>query len=269
MPNIFNLSIPQLTQWSRRQLPDHRRLNEPVEAINRMTTGIGLPSALHKVHRPLRRIVVLIKEPNVAEDEWLNVRAVRYLDSPPIPLSPIPSDPPQLRVSYATDAFRAYPKIGYTIADFLGSAFADIDDAGIVILPDLTTVFLDAYLDHGFWVVSPPATRERFVVCRKYLDDDTDGLGRMLIVQEVMPELDVEDKWTGRMQVSSVPIEMNIWPFMKAADFAPFLWYPAELNDFTTILPITFWHGAWWLKQRPKKPVSIRRGPLQLVDCQP
>lgn len=43
MPNIFNLSIPQLGQWSRRQLPDHRQLNEPVEAINRMITGIGPP----------------------------------------------------------------------------------------------------------------------------------------------------------------------------------------------------------------------------------
>lgn len=43
MASIFNLSIPQLKQWSRRQLPDHRQLNEPVEAINRMTTGIAPP----------------------------------------------------------------------------------------------------------------------------------------------------------------------------------------------------------------------------------
>ena len=43
MPSIFNLSIPQLRQWARRQQPDHRQLNEPVEAINRMVTGLAPP----------------------------------------------------------------------------------------------------------------------------------------------------------------------------------------------------------------------------------
>lgn len=43
MPSLFSLSIPQLGQWSRRQKVDHRQQNEPVEAINRMMTGVGLP----------------------------------------------------------------------------------------------------------------------------------------------------------------------------------------------------------------------------------
>lgn len=43
MASIFNLTIPQLRQWSRRQVTDHRQLNEPVEALNRMTTGVGVP----------------------------------------------------------------------------------------------------------------------------------------------------------------------------------------------------------------------------------
>lgn len=268
MASLFNLSIPQLAEWSRHQLPDHRQMNEPVQRLNQMATGIASPRAIYKVGAPPWRTVVLIKEPNLAEDTWLDVRAVHYLDAPPIALSPIQTEP---RVSYATDVFRAYPKIGYRLADFVGFAFDDIDDEGDPRFPDLTAVFMEAHRSNAFWLMAPPVTQERYVICRDYLPTDTErlGLDRMVIVQEVMPELDAEGAWTGNMQISGEPTEMNVWPFMKAADFEPFFWLSADLNDSATILPVTFWHGTWWLKQRPKRAVSLRRGPLQLVDCQP
>lgn len=43
MPDVFSMSIPHLREWSRRQGVDHRHQNEPVEAINRMMTGVGPP----------------------------------------------------------------------------------------------------------------------------------------------------------------------------------------------------------------------------------
>lgn len=43
MTDVFNLSIPHLRQWSQRERIDHRTQNEPVEAINQLTTGIAPP----------------------------------------------------------------------------------------------------------------------------------------------------------------------------------------------------------------------------------
>lgn len=41
--NIMGQSISQLRRWQRGQPLDHRQLNEPVEALNRMMTGVGPP----------------------------------------------------------------------------------------------------------------------------------------------------------------------------------------------------------------------------------
>lgn len=41
--NLMGMSVPQLRRWSRGQPLDHRQLNEPVEAINQMMTGVGPP----------------------------------------------------------------------------------------------------------------------------------------------------------------------------------------------------------------------------------
>lgn len=41
--NLMGQSIPPLRRWRKHQPLDHRQLNEPVEAINRMITGVGVP----------------------------------------------------------------------------------------------------------------------------------------------------------------------------------------------------------------------------------
>lgn len=41
--NLFGQSISQLRRWRAKQPLDHRQLNEPVEALNRMMTGVALP----------------------------------------------------------------------------------------------------------------------------------------------------------------------------------------------------------------------------------
>lgn len=43
MASVFSMPISHLREWSRRQAPDHRQMNEPVDAINRMVTGVGVP----------------------------------------------------------------------------------------------------------------------------------------------------------------------------------------------------------------------------------
>lgn len=216
------------------------------------------PTALH------RKRVVVIKEPAPGTDQWLEVKTVRYKNR-------VPRPPGTRGGTYELHGptIQAYPVVGTVFAEFVGLAFAETDGEGATIAPDSSTAILDAYFEAGIWYVYPPTQLDRFVVCRSYTEGDDDGFGRTLIVQDVLPTLDEAGVWTGALTVVGDPIEMNVWPAMKAADFAPFLWFPADLNDFATILPVTFWHGTWWLKQRPKRPVSIRRGPLQLVDCQP
>lgn len=41
--NLMGQSIAPLRRWRKHQPLDHRQLNEPVEAINRMITGVGVP----------------------------------------------------------------------------------------------------------------------------------------------------------------------------------------------------------------------------------
>lgn len=266
MPSIFSLSIPQLSQWSRRQKVDHRQQNEPVEAINRMMTGIGVPRQRIDARMLLQRSVVLVKEPDLTEDASIAVRAIEYADRPPV----------VGQYRFSTAAFEAYPALGISMADFAGLAWLQPppeepppEEPLPVKQPDLSAAICEACVRGSLWYVQPPIYPDRFVVAQSYTDDDSDGNGRMLIVQEVLPSLGENGRWTGVLFVTGESVEMNVWPTMKAADFAPFLWVPEVLNDQTTILPLTFWHGTWWLKQRPKRAVALRRGPLRIVDCQP
>lgn len=265
MPDVFSLSIPHLRQWSQRQPIDHRIQNEPVEALNQLTTGIAPPRQLLDMPIVIQRSVVLIKEPDPLVDTYLEVRPLVYADRPPVSGQYI----------FSGSAFVAYPELGLEINDFVGLAWLEREEPegdeeeGALKQPDASAAICKAYLRQSLWHVQSPIYPERFVVCRAYLDDDLEGLGRLLIAQEVMPSLDEDGMWTGTLEAIDEPVEINVWPTMKASDFGPFFWLPEALNDETTILPLTFWHGVWWLKQRPKRGVSLRRGPLRIVDCQP
>lgn len=78
MANIFNLSIPHLDEWSRRQKPDHRQLNAPVETLNRLATGIGPPRVKAPVARQAMGISFAVVTALAADDS--EVLFVRYLD---------------------------------------------------------------------------------------------------------------------------------------------------------------------------------------------
>lgn len=41
--NIMGLTVPQLRRWGPNQPLDHRQLNEPVDVLNDMTRGVGVP----------------------------------------------------------------------------------------------------------------------------------------------------------------------------------------------------------------------------------
>lgn len=107
---------------------------------------------------------------------------------------------------------------------------------------------------------------ELLVVLRAFHNDDPGS--RFAFVQEVKPVLD-QGTWTGQMQAVGATILVNVWPPMTCRHFAPFIWQAAELDDRTTILPLTRIGGVWWLKQRPMRAVSMRHGPVRMLDCAP
>lgn len=271
--------IDRGTQFGQVPARQWQNLIETVKQLANLKVGQGLsidkPTdgwfiGLDPKHEPTvvhRRRVILVREP-AEGDRWLDVRGVRYLDQPPH--IRYRAEPPQEnRYQLHTEVLQAYPVPGSRISDFVGAAFAELDEANEPVPVNDSAVFLDAYWERDAWYVHPPIFQDRFVVCRQYAFDDPEGWGRLIVVQEVEPELGAFQEWTGALRPIGDVFEINVWPTMKAADFAPFLWVPEAMNDETTILPLTFWRGAWWLKQRPKRAVSLRRGPLRIVDCQP
>lgn len=50
--NIMGLSLPQLRRWRAGEPLDHRRLNEPVDVLNDMTRGVGVPRQVTRQGRP-------------------------------------------------------------------------------------------------------------------------------------------------------------------------------------------------------------------------
>lgn len=222
--------------------------------------------------QPMTRTVVLV-EPVDLTSMVLSVREVRYRNIPPTVLvEPVDPDNPaadEMQYTWHEAVFPAFPEYGYKPIDY-EPYFWDIEQDGV---PDERAVFFKARFERDLWILDTGAVRANKLIVVRAFGNDAEGApsetSKFLLVQEVRLKYDESHKWTGEWLVIGDPVEVNIWPNMKAGDFAPFVWIPGSLNEFVTFLPLTFILGTWWVVQQFKQPVSARRGPLRLVDCQP
>lgn len=179
--NIMGQSVPQLRRWSRGQPLDHRQLNEPVEAINRMMAGVGpprqvmpsvagTPSIAARVGR-----VLLAMEAGVTDDHLV----CRAVDSDPAAYVPILVAKPQFlrktpwdgqtrdQVRYVYDVEDSTQRTAYDVNDLPGIPEAErnkrtetispqylIDDE-LVSMPLLTGVVVAGVDDEGQPIAVP------------------------------------------------------------------------------------------------------------------
>lgn len=200
------------------------------------------------VQTPLQYITVLVTKIPTVEDAYLHIKQVRYLDIPP----------QAGRYEWASDEMRGFPDFGAELADY-----EELVHEGD---PELTAPFLRARSFEGLWIVEKQAQVERggadmIVIARSYDDPGS----RFITVQEIKPN--PGDPWDGTFIIEGDATIVNVWPTMRAGDFTPFLWPGDPLTDLMTPLPLTWWWGMWWLKQRPKLRVSQRHGPIKVADC--
>lgn len=107
--------------------------------------------------------------------------------------------------------------------------------------------------------------QEKLVVLRGYHNEDPGSF--FVLVQEVKPSVGEDGIWTGGYEAFGETVKVNVWPFMVAGHFAPFVWEPEELTVQTTLLPLTLYDGVWYLKQQAKRAVARRQGPVKFLDC--
>lgn len=270
--------IRRSSQWGDTAARQWQNLMHEVTAVAGMQVGDGLVyekvgevmrltlASEVRQRQPKTRTVVLVKPVDLAS-MVLTVREVRYRNTPPT--LPVENpEPEQVQYTWHEDVFQAFPEYGYRPADY-EPFFWDMVQDGV---PDLRSVFFKARFERDVWIVdmSGAIRAEKLVVIRGFGDDNS-ATSKFLLVQEVRLQYDAAHQWTGEWAVVEgvAPVEVNIWPNMKAGDFAPFVWYPDALNPFVTFLPLRFTLGVWWVVQQFKSPVSARRGALRLVDCQP
>ncbi len=209
------------------------------------------------IQTPVRHITILVTKTPTEDDVHLHIRQVRYMDIPP----------QSGRYEWATDDIRGFPDFGAELLDYEQLVWLpDLPGETRDGPPDVSSPFLRARSFEGLWIVElqvkTGGSNEIVVVARSF---DEPG-SRFITVQEIKPSLD-NDEWTGAFEVTGDPIVVAVWPTMVAGDFTPFLWPGDTLSDLMTPLPLFHWHGAWWLKQRPKLRVSQRHGPIKIADC--
>lgn len=245
---------------------------ELVRQARRKIVGPGVTTTSEGIHiREPKRIsaitVVVVSRQSQNEnsgDYSFKVRRVRNVWSNTDPPSLLPG-----RYEWDGEPFDAYSDYGYEPIEY-EPYYWDIDEDGI---PDSRAVFFRTRFEQGAWIVdmvSGAVRADKLVVIRAYGNDDEgrpSELSESLFVQEVHKKYDAWHKWTGEWTVVGEPVEVDVWGNMKAGDFAPFIWYPGALNRFATLLPLRFILGDWWVVPQFKEAVSVRRGPLQIVDC--
>lgn len=220
--------------------------------------------------QPKSRTVVLV-EPFDKASMVLTVREVRYRKTPP-------TDPTNIQYTWHEDVFQAFPEPGTEPAEYEPFLWTEQVEVGTPGAPRMATkepqvsdtVFLRARYENDLWIVdlSGSIKADKLVIVHAYGNEDEPG-SRFLVVHEVVLTYDADHVWTGEYEIIGDPVEVNVWHNMKAADYAPWLWQPIEITREATLLPLTFMLGAWWVKPEPKFGVTQRRGPLQIVDCQP
>ncbi len=213
------------------------------------TTGwhIARPPPTSVVVKQFATVVLTVLP--VAEDTSLTARRVRYID-----------EPPEVgRYEWDDTDFETFPDFGADILDYEAFYWSPDDDGD----PTIDTPFIFARLERSDWLLSLDQRMERLVVARQFEMDDAQS--RFILVQEIAPTRGTP--WDGMFRKVGTIKTINVWPTLVAGDFTPFLWTPDDLADEMTVLPLTWWRGAWWLKQRPKWAVSERKGLLKVLDC--
>lgn len=199
-------------------------------------------------------------EPDVSR---ITARAVRYAALPPEQDVGGCSSTTLDACQYVWDGddFTAYPDFGYQAQQYAGFVWSPVDDGP----PRLETPILKAYRCHGYWLVQMPQDAEKLVVLKGYT-----APGSLFVqVHEVVPEVS-GGTWTGNFIPIGDEITVNVWPLMVAWDFEPFrvkTWPPVW--EKTTILPLTFTAGVWWLKQRPKRAIIQPSGAVHFMEGVP
>lgn len=231
--------------------------NLMVRLLKRKVTGpdvTELSTGWHISRPPIPRqkiklITAVVTVLPTVNDESLTVRRVRYTDDPPIV------------GEYEWDDidFEAFPDYGASILDYEAFYWSPDEDGN----PTLDTPFILTRSEYNVWLALLDQRMERFVIARRFGSNDAGS--HFMVIQELAPTRGVP--WDGLFRTVGTVKTINVWPTMKAGDFTPFLWEADDLSDEMTVLPLTWWRGGWWLKQRPKWPVSARKGPLKVVDC--
>lgn len=244
-------SLPRISKGSQFGDVTAAQWNNLVDIVERLARS--LPDATLNAPPPppdnirrTRRVALVRRIESDIQNE-IKVRTVLYREDRP----PVSGD-------YVWgESFTAYPEVGVTPLDLAPFAWPELQ-------PTIRTPILHARQDHEFWFVSPPMQAEKLVVLRAFGDDDPGS--RFALVQEVRPIL-VDGAWTGAYESFGDAEQVNVWPTMVAGDFAPFMWLALQIDDRTTLLPLVFYAGVWYLKQRPKRAVVMRDGPIKTLDC--
>lgn len=253
-------TIREDDKWSDTSARQWTNLVKVVEAFANLEVGAGLirkstpngvrieltPGTLDRLDT-YRRVCPVEMDP---DGRFMRVRAVKYHQSPPTPNE----------LAWASQPFIAYPAVGCQLVEFASAVYDDALD------PTADAVILDCRKIGDFWYVSAPSVTELQVVVRGYLPDDPDGFKHHILVQEIEPEI-IDGQWTERVVPVGSVIDVPLWPPMLAFEYAPLVWQADELTEATTIVPLTWFKGHWWLKQRFMRGISKRVGPVRHLDC--
>ena len=197
------------------------------------------------------RRVAVVKAVDPEADVSISVREIHY----------DPSGWPRAGVYVWGREFQAYPDIGAELDDYNGFHWRGDD-------PTLDTPKLIAHWTDGYWLLELSQPQERLVVLREFFTNDPGSFFAM--VQEVVPTIGDDGAWTTEWETLGVAFMVNVWPTMVAGDYAPFVWTADQIDKrLTTLLPLAWYRGVWYLKQRPKWPVIRRKGPVKQLDCVP
>lgn len=252
--------IERGTQWGQTSARQWRNAMELVSAIDRISTGDGI--LLRKTAGGLR-----IERADQRDDEasiimpgamvrapeetsgigtyW--ARGLRYAGTPPV----------AGQYAWRTQPMPVEPEIGTDVAELEAMRWDDPEPA-----PDMPVIML--HRRSGTWYAHAQSVNERIVILRGFEGDDPRS--RFVVVHELRPILD-NGQWTGGLETFGDLITVPVWPTMKAENFAPFVWQSDTITDAATPLPLSWWRGAWWLKQRPKRAISRVRAVRRTLEC--
>lgn len=238
-------ALAELRQWRSGERLDHRKLNAPVDALNRMNRGVaGARQKTFAAPPAPGQIVsvVLLSLPDGLTG-MMRVRRVQYATSPPSLLPP--------RYAWLDEPFTAFMEFGRVRSEY-DQLLSGPD------IPTVDTVFLPAKFEEDIWLVDVPVTVEEKVVTvglRSPFDADeslTMQVGRVKWRQtppsfpEVGPPTPLD--WQG--QPFPALVDFGATP----DDYIGLLHLSIDAPDPDIPLLIARREGAFWYLELPRSP---------------